>query len=77
MLGLESSSGRMNNIARQEIYYGRYYSPKDIIQSINSITLDQIKNLAERLVQREYFSVTIYGPVREGDIKGILDAEHS
>jgi predicted Zn-dependent peptidase len=77
ILGLESSSGRMNNIARQEIYYGRYYSPKEIIQGINSITLDQIRNLAERLVHREYCSVTVYGPVREDDIKGILQLYHS
>jgi predicted Zn-dependent peptidase len=72
ILGLESSSGRMNNIARQEIYYGKYYSPKEIINGIESITLDQVRNLAERLIQREYFSVTIHGPVKAEDIKGIL-----
>jgi len=72
ILGLESSSGRMNNIARQEIYYGKYHSPKEIINGIESITLDQVRNLAERLIQREYFSVTIHGPVKAEDIKGIL-----
>ncbi|MFZ5906770.1 MAG: M16 family metallopeptidase [Nitrospirota bacterium] len=72
VLGLESSSGRMNNIARQEIYYGRYYSPREIITGIESVTLDQARNLAERLIRREYFSVTIHGPVRTEEIKGIL-----
>lgn len=72
ILGLESTSSRMNNIARQEIYHGRYYSPKEIIHEIESITLKQIKELVDKLVQREYFSLTIYGPVNAEDIKGIL-----
>jgi predicted Zn-dependent peptidase len=72
ILGLESTSSRMNNIARQEIYYGRYYSPKEIIREIESITLGQIKDLVDKLVQKEYISLTIYGPVNEEDVKGIL-----
>jgi len=72
VLGLESTSNRMNNIARQEIYHGRYYSPKEIIHEIESITLGQIKELVDKLVQKEYFSLTVYGPVNEEDVKGIL-----
>ncbi len=72
VLGLESTSSRMNNIARQEIYHGRYYAPKEIIHEIESITLGQIKELVDKLVQKEYFSLTVYGPVNEEDVKGIL-----
>lgn len=72
ILGLESTSSRMNNIARQEIYYGRYYSPKEIMKEVDSITLDHIKDLAERLVRKESFSLAVYGPVPEKDLKGIL-----
>jgi predicted Zn-dependent peptidase len=72
ILGLESTSSRMNNIARQEIYYGRNYSPKEIIREIESITLGQIKDLVDKLVQKEYISLTVYGPVNEEDVKGIL-----
>ena len=72
ILGLESTSSRMNNIARQEIYYGRYYSPKEIIQEIESITLGSIKDLVDKLIHKEYISLTVYGPVNEEDVKGIL-----
>lgn len=72
ILGLESTGSRMNNIARQEIYYGRYYSPKEVMREIDLIKLSQIKDLAERLLKREGFSITIYGPVYEKDLKGIL-----
>jgi len=73
ILGLESTSSRMNNIARQEIYYGKYYSPREIMNEIDSITIKQIKELTEQLVQKECFSLTIYGPVAADDLKGILN----
>jgi len=72
VLGLESTSSRMNNIARQEIYHGRYYSPKEMIYEIESITLGQIKDIADKLVKKEYISLAIYGPVNEEDVKGIV-----
>jgi predicted Zn-dependent peptidase len=72
ILGLESSSSRMNNIARQEIYYGKYFSPEEIIGEIDSITLKQIKELAERTIKKECFSLTVHGPVRAEDLQGIL-----
>jgi predicted Zn-dependent peptidase len=71
VLGLESTGSRMNNIARQEIYYGRYYSPKEVMKEIDSIKLSQIKDLAEGLLKREGFSITVYGSVYERDLKGI------
>ena len=72
ILGLESTNSRMNNIARQEIYYGRYYSPKEIMKKIDSISLNQIRELTERLVKKEWFSLTVYGPVHGEILKGIL-----
>jgi predicted Zn-dependent peptidase len=72
ILGLESTSSRMNNIARQEIYYGRYYSPKEMMNKVDSVTLNQIKDLVSKLVKKEYFSLTVYGPVHEEDLRGIL-----
>jgi predicted Zn-dependent peptidase len=72
ILGLESTNSQMNNIARQEIYYGRYYSPKEIMEEIDSITLNQIRDLVERLVKKEWFSLTVYGPVHGEDLKGVL-----
>lgn len=72
ILGLESTSGRMNNIARQEIYYGGYYSPEEVMDEIDSITLQQVKELAERIIMKKYFSLTLYGPVMEADVRGIL-----
>ncbi|MEK6581554.1 MAG: pitrilysin family protein [Nitrospirota bacterium] len=71
ILGLESTSSRMQNIARQEIYYGRYYSPSELIKDINAVDLKRVKELSKRLMSQNAFAVTVLGPVNEGDIKGI------
>lgn len=73
ILGLESTSSRMQNIARQEIYYGRYYSPSELIKDINAVDLKRVKELSKRLMSQNAFAVTVLGPVNEVDIKGIAD----
>jgi predicted Zn-dependent peptidase len=70
ILGLESTSSRMNNIARQEIYFGRYISPDEIMKSVEKVDLLQVKDLADRLIKKHLFSITAYGPIQ----KNILDA---
>jgi len=72
IFGLESTSGRMQSIARQEIYYGRYYSPSETIKDINSISLAQVKELAENLLSKSEVALTALGPVGENDFKGIM-----
>jgi predicted Zn-dependent peptidase len=71
ILGLESTSSRMTNIARQEIYHGRYYSPKEIMREVDSISLADIQALAEKLIKQEGVSLTVFGPVYERDLKGL------
>jgi predicted Zn-dependent peptidase len=73
MLALESTSSRMNNIARQEIYYGKYYSPKEIMNEIDSLQLGQVQELAEKLIRKDFLSLTVYGSVKEEDLADILN----
>ncbi len=72
ILGLESTGNRMNNIARQEIYFGRYISPKEIMKSIDMVNLKQMKDLAEELIIKESFSITAYGDVQKNILDGVL-----
>ncbi len=67
-LSLESSTGRMSNIARQEIYYGRYYSPKEIAEAIEAVTLNEIQELAEMLFSDKRLAVVALGPVDRDSI---------
>lgn len=72
ILGLESSSSRMQNIARQEIYYGKYFSPSELIRDIDAVDLKRVKELSRKLMSKNAFALTVFGPVSEGDVKGIV-----
>ncbi|MBI4824296.1 MAG: insulinase family protein [Nitrospirae bacterium] len=69
ILGLESTSAMMHNIARQEIYYGRYYSLEELIKEIDSLTLSSLKGLSERLIKGKGITLTILGPVDKDSIQ--------
>ena len=66
MLGLESTNRRMQNIANQEIYYGRYHSPEEVIKMINSVTLEDVRELGARLSKGKAPSMAALGPMAPG-----------
>ncbi|BCB97170.1 peptidase M16 [Dissulfurispira thermophila] len=72
VLGLESTSSRMQSIARQEIYYGRYFSQKEIMKEIEAVTLDAVKSLSKRLINDGKMSLTVLGPVKGEDFRGLF-----
>lgn len=72
ILGLESTGSRMQSIARQEIYYKRYFSQKEIMKEIDAVTLEQARSLSKRLINDGKMSMTVLGPVSGEDFKGIL-----
>lgn len=69
MLALESTSNKMTNIAKQEIYYGTYFSPEEIMHMVEAVTLEEVKVLSQKLVEKNPVALTLYGPVKESDIK--------
>lgn len=71
LLGLESTNSRMQNIARQEIYYGKYFSPEEIMKEIDKVSIGQAKGLAADLLDENPIAVTVLGPVTNKEITGI------
>lgn len=65
LLGLESTSSRMMNLARQEIFFQRHISPEEIMKSVDAVRLKQARELAERLIRKELFAITVYGNVQD------------
>lgn len=72
ILGLESTNSRMNNIARQEINFGRYISPDEISKAVEMVSMKQLKELSERLLMKKSLSITAYGPIEKDVLDGIL-----
>jgi predicted Zn-dependent peptidase len=69
LLALESTSNKMTNIAKQEIYYGEYFTPQEVIQMVESVTIDDVRALSRKLAGNNSFALTVYGPVKERDLK--------
>lgn len=67
VLGLESSSSRMSNLARQQMYYGRFNTVDDIIADVDRVTAADVQRLAVELLQPGKISLTLLGNL--GDLK--------
>jgi predicted Zn-dependent peptidase len=65
MLALETTNSKMINIAKQEMYYGKYFSPQELINAVEAVTLEDAKALSERLIGNSPCALTVYGPVKE------------
>ena len=63
MLSLESTSARMSNLARQELYFGRFYSLDEILSGIESVTREEVQSLAKEFFRPEQIAVTVLGPL--------------
>jgi len=61
MLSLESSTARMSNLARQEMYFDRFYSMDELIEKISSVTAEELQELAGEFFQTESIALTVLG----------------
>jgi predicted Zn-dependent peptidase len=61
LLGLESSSSRMANLARQEMYFRQFFSVDEIIARIDEVTAEQVQRMAQRLFETERIAITLLG----------------
>jgi predicted Zn-dependent peptidase len=61
MLSLESSTARMSNLARQEMYYNRFFGLDEIIERIQAVTVADLLQSANELFQPKLIAVTVLG----------------
>jgi predicted Zn-dependent peptidase len=62
MLSLESTSSRMTRIAKQELYFGQYFTLDEILSSIDGVSPAQIEALIDRLLGQNPLSLVALGP---------------
>jgi predicted Zn-dependent peptidase len=63
MLSLESTSARMSNLARQELYFGRFYYLDEILAGIETVTREEVQLMAQEFFRPEQIAVTVLGPL--------------
>lgn len=62
ILGLESTSGRMISIGKSELLLDRTYSPKEVLELIDSVTMDDIKYVIDCVFNDKCKGAAIIGP---------------
>ena len=67
MLSLESTSSRMSNLARQELYFDRFLSLDEMLESIESVRKEEVQVIAEEFFASENIAFAILG--RIGDLQ--------
>lgn len=67
VLGLESSSSRMNSLARQQMYHRRFFSADEISAEVDRVAAEDIQRIAGQLFQPDLLALTLLGKL--GDLK--------
>jgi predicted Zn-dependent peptidase len=61
MLSLESSTARMSSLARQEMYFDRFFTMDELLEKIESVSVEELKELANEFFRTESIAVTVLG----------------
>jgi predicted Zn-dependent peptidase len=63
MLGLESTSSRMNRLAKHEMHFGSFVSMDAMLASIGGVRLEEVQALVGQLLDEERLALTTLGPL--------------
>jgi predicted Zn-dependent peptidase len=63
MLGLESTSSRMSNLARQEMYFDRQFTLDETLRSVEAVTRDDVRRVTDELFAPAGLAATVLGAV--------------
>ncbi len=58
MLGLESTSAAWATSPRQELYFKRFFSLDEMVESIEAVTADQVQQVAREFFEPKNVALT-------------------
>jgi predicted Zn-dependent peptidase len=61
MLSLESTGSRMSNLARQEMYFSRFFTLDELVESIELVTADDVQRIAQTFFDPKQIALTVLG----------------
>lgn len=64
MLSLESSTARMSNLAKQEMYFDHFMDLDEIVDHIESVTAPHLSALAQEFFRTDSIAVTVLGNLK-------------
>jgi predicted Zn-dependent peptidase len=63
MLGLESTSSRMNRLAKQEMHFATFLSMDAMLAAIAGVRLEEVQALLGQLLDEEHLALATLGPL--------------
>ncbi len=73
VLGLENTNNRMSQLAKHEIYLGRYVSLDEIIAEVDKVDKEQVNTIINSLFAQNRPSLAALGPVDRASVKAALE----
>ena len=61
MLSLESTTARMSNLARQEMYFDHFVGTDEVLQRVEAVTSEDLMTLANQFFDQKQIAVTVLG----------------
>ncbi len=63
LLSLESTGSRMSHIARQHLYFNRFFTPDDLIVLLEAVTREEVREVAREFFRPGQIAATVLGPL--------------
>jgi len=68
ILGLESTSSRMNSIGKSELMLGRINTQEEILEKIDSISMEMVHQIIEEVFDLDKMGISAVGKISEASI---------
>jgi len=65
ILGLESTSSRMNSLGKSELMLGKVYTPEEVLKKIDEVNNEIVLEIIEKVFQMEKMSIAVVGNINE------------
>ena len=63
IISLDSTSGRMNSMGKSQLMLGRVTTPEEVLESINKVSRDSIREIIENIFSSEQIGFSAIGDV--------------
>ncbi len=75
MLSLESTSSRMNRLAKHEMHFGSFLALDEMLGAIDAVKHDEVQALVTELLDEDRLALTTYGPLDRRNLPRELRSE--
>lgn len=65
ILGLESTSSRMNSIGKSELILNRIYTPEQVLKKIDKISIENVEKLVKKIFDNDKRSISVVGNIKK------------